>query len=174
MTFGRKAKGVLRATTLITVAAFLLIVGAHFQITNAQQTPVILTAGGGAPEAGGIATLRFVQGVLVGEVKVDDLPAQPFASGHFYGVWFVRADGSKAFLGALINDQSIIFSEGGDGEMGFRATKFTTGPADGSPITFGPAGTNVIIVLIENKINGLTPSPIGAVPGPGVAVSGSF
>ena len=86
----------------------------------------------------------------------------------------MRADGSKAFLGALINDQSIIFSEGGDGQMGFRATKFTTGPAGGSPITFGPAGTNVIIVLIENNINGLTPSPIGAVPGPGVAVSGSF
>lgn len=168
MTFGRKAKGVLRATTLITVAAFLLIVGADLQITNAQQTPVILTAGGGAPEAGGIATLQFVQGVLVGEVKVDGLPAQPFASGHFYGVWFVRADGSKAFLGALINDQSIIFSEGGGGEMEFRATKFTTGPAVGSPITFGSAGTNVIIVLIENNINGLTPSPIG------VAVSGSF
>jgi hypothetical protein len=168
MTFGRKAKGVLRATTLITVAAFLLIVGAHFQITNAQQTPVILTAGGGAPEASGIATIEFVKGALVGAVKVDDLPAQPFGSGHFYGVWFVRADGSKAFLGALINDQSIIFSEGGDGKMEFRATKFTTCPAACSPIAFGPAGTNVIIVLIENNINGLTPSPIG------VAVSGSF
>ena len=174
MIFGRKAKGVLRTTTLITLAAFFIVVGADFQITYAQQTPVILTAGGGAPGASGIATIEFVKGTLVGAVKVDDLPAQPFASGHFYGVWFVRADGSKAFLGALINDQSIIFSEGGDGRMEFRATKFTTGPAAGSPITFGPAGTNVIVVLIESNINGLTPSPIGAVPGPGVAVSGSF
>jgi hypothetical protein len=81
----------------------------------------------------------------------------------------VRNDANdKAFLGALVGEDSIIFPKGGNGEMKFSATHFTTGPNAGSPITFGAAGTNVIIVLIENNINGLTPSPIG------VAVVGTF
>jgi hypothetical protein len=87
----------------------------------------------------------------------------------------VRNDANdKAFLGALVGEDSIIFPKGGNGEMKFSATQFTTGPNAGSPITFGAAGTNVIIVLIENNINGLTPSPIGKVPGAGVAVVGTF
>jgi len=110
----------------------------------------------------------------MGEVEVSNLPLQPFASGRFYGVWFVRADGNKAFLGALINEESIIFSDGGAGNMKFHATQFTTGPDAGSAITLGQAGTNVIVVLIESSINGFTPSPVGPVPGTGVAVIGSF
>jgi hypothetical protein len=78
------------------------------------------------------------------------------------------------FLGALIGEDSIIFSAGGEGATNFAATKFTTGPNTGSAITLGPAGTNLIIVLIENNINGLTPSPVGPVPGTGAAVAGSF
>jgi hypothetical protein len=58
--------------------------------------------------------------------------------------------------------------------MEFSATQFTDGPAGGSPITLGPAGTNLILVLIEDNINGLTPSPIGPVPGTGVAAAGAF
>ena len=58
--------------------------------------------------------------------------------------------------------------------MKFAATIFTTGLDQGEPIALGAAGTNVIVVLIENKINGLTPSPVGPVPGTGVAVVGTF
>ena len=114
---------------------------------------------------------------MEGSVHINNLPVQPFGSGRFYGVWFVRTDtGDKAFLGALldVNDQSIIFSSGGVGKMKSSATQFTTGTNAGSPITFGPAGTNLIIVLIENIINGLTPSPVGPVPGSGVALAGTF
>lgn len=49
------------------------------------------------------ADIRFDLGVLQGAVTVDELPAQLYGSGKFYGVWFVRTDtGDKAFLGALI------------------------------------------------------------------------
>jgi len=58
--------------------------------------------------------------------------------------------------------------------MEFSATQLTTGFNAGGPITLGPAGTNLILGLIENIINGLTPSPVGPVPGTGVAVGGAF
>ncbi len=169
MTITRKTKGWLTTFAAIAIMATLMAT------TYAEQTIVKLAAGGGAPEASGIATIELVKGVLAGIIEVNNLPPQPFASGHFYGGWFVRTDtDNKAFLGALINNQSIIFSTGGSGEMQINATQFTDGPDAGSPITFGPAGTNTIIVLIENNIDGFTPSPIGPVPGPGVAVSGTF
>lgn len=159
----------------IAAIAALAITGLFFAPSYAQQTFVNLSAGGGAPRASGEATIRLSGGVAVGDIEVRNLPRQAFGSGHFYGVWFVRSDtGSKAFLGALISDDSIIFSAGGDGRMKFSATHFTTGPGAGSSITFGPPGTNVVIVLIESIINGLTPSPIGPVPGTGVAVVGTF
>ena len=113
-----------------------------------------------------------LRGRSAGFETVDDYT---IGSGRFYGVWFVRTDtGDKAFLGALAQDESIILSRGGRGKVEFAATQFTTGPNAGSPIRFGPAGTNLVIVLIENKINGLTPSPVGPVPGAGVALSGTF
>jgi hypothetical protein len=137
-------------------------------------TQVKLSAGGGAPGAGGSAAIALIRGAAVGTVQVHNLPSQPFGSGRFYGVWYVRSDDSKAFLGALISKDSIIFSTGGNGTMRFGATQFTTGPAAGQPLTFGPPGTNVLVVLIENVINGLTPAPVGPVPGIGVAVIGTF
>lgn len=141
----------------------------------AASTRVNLTPGAGAPNATGKAQIDFDDGVLKGSVRVEDLPAQAFGSGRFYGTWFVRTDtGDKAFLGALVNQDSIIFSEAGAGQMRFAATKFTTGPHANSPIALGPDGTNLLIVLIENNINGLTPSPVGPVPGVGVAASGTF
>lgn len=159
----------------IAAIATLAVTGLFFAPSYAQQTFVNLSAGGGAPRASGKATIRLSGGVVVGDIEVNSLPRQAFGSGHFYGVWFVRSDtDSKVFLGALVSDDSIIFSAGGNGGMNFSATHFTTGPGAGSSITFGPAGTNVIIVLIESIINGLTPSPIGPVPGTGVAVVGSF
>jgi hypothetical protein len=156
-------------TTAVVILAGLFSDGAYTQQTSAQESSVNLSAGADAPGASGVATIGLVNGVAVGEVEVDNLPAQPFGSGRFYGVWFVRTDTEdKAFLGALIHERSIIFSTPGDGETGFSATKFTTGKNAGKPITFGPAGKNLIIVLIENVINGLTPSPVG------VAVNGTF
>lgn len=152
------------------VVAVFAIVGVRFAtatraVEQGEDAPgihVALSALAGAPNASGRADIRFDQGVLQGTVTVNELPAQLYGSGKFYGVWFVRTDtGDKAFLGALIHGRSIIFSTGGDGAMKLAATHFTTGPHQGSPVSQGPPGTNLIIVLIENNINGLTPSPLG-------------
>ncbi len=142
---------------------------------NGEGRHVKLSPGAGAPSAAGEARVELVGTALVGSIRVKDLPSQVFGSGRFYGAWFVRTDtGDKAFLGALIRDSSIIFSSPGDGHVRISATKFTTGPNGGAPISLGGKGTNLIILLIENNINGLTPSPVGPVPGIGVAVSGAF
>ncbi len=157
---------------LVTIA----IVGVLFSsAARASGADVSLSPMAGAPNASGEAEIEFAGTVMQGSASVENLPPQPFGSGRFYGVWFVRTDtGNKAFLGALIGEDSIILSTGGEGATNFAATKFTTGPNAGSVITLGPAGTNLIIVLIENNINGLTPSPVGPVPGTGAAVAGSF
>jgi hypothetical protein len=142
---------------------------------RAADREVRLAASAGAPHASGVAQVELEASILDGSIRAKGLPAQPFGSGRFYGAWFVRTDtGDKAFLGTLIEDDSIIFSQPGDGSIRFAATQFTTGPHAGSPVTLGSAGSNLIIVLIENKVNGLTPSPVGPVPGTGAAVSGTF
>lgn len=161
------------ATVGIAVLVIAVWPGSHAAAVSGA-TNLALTAGGGAPGASGNATIGVIDNTVVGTITVRNLPAQPFGSGRFYGVWYVRNDNSKAFLGALIKRESIIFSTGGSGVMRFSATKFTDGPAVGSPIAFGPAGTNTLVVLIENVLNGLTPAPVGPVPGSGVAVVGMF
>ncbi len=182
MSAGGGDMGVLRMTKhakarLVSIATILLF-GVLFSSNTLAAAPrgeVILSPDEGAPAASGEARFRFEGKVMVGEVEVLNLPAQPFGSGRFYGVWFVRTDtGDKAALGALIERESIIFSRGGRGQAEFRATHFTTGPNAGSAITLGAAGKNLFVVLIENKIDGLTPSPVGPVPGTGVAVGGTF
>lgn len=166
-------KSVLSA--FVAVLTIALWIGGSIGAVSAQNIPVTLSPGAGAPDAGGSAKVQLDQATLEGSVHVTNLPPQPFGSGQFYGAWFVRTDtGDKAFLGALVNDRSIIFSTGGKGKMEFSATQFTDGPSAGSPIILGSAGVNLIIVLIENLINGLTPSPVGPVPGTGVAVAGTF
>ena len=161
------------AASAIAVVAVVAVLSSSSAL--AASTHLTLASGAGAPSASGSAQVELDEGVLQGSVKVRHLPAQEFGSGVFYGVWFVRTDtGDKAFLGALVQDGSIIFSEAGDGQTRFAGTKFTTGPHTGSPIRLGANGTNLLIVLIENNINGLTPSPVGPVPGTGVAVSGTF
>jgi hypothetical protein len=165
-----------------SIFAVVLAIGLAATLAALLITPALaagsrvqLAAGGGAPGAAGTAQLELDNGVLEGSATARDLPRQEFGSGRFYGVWFVRTDtGDKAFLGALAQDQSIILSGGGTGTVKFAATKFTTGPDAGSPVRFGAAGTNLVIVLIENNINGLSPSPVGPVPGTGVALSGTF
>ena len=160
---------------LSTVAA-VAVAGVLFGSTAfASGNQVGLSPGAGAPSASGKADVKLKEGVLEGSVRVQHLPSLPYSSGRFFGAWFVRTDtGDKAFLGALIEDDSIIFSSPGDGNLKFTATKFTTGPDAGSRITLGPAGSGEIVVLIENNVNGLTPSPVGPVPGAGVAVSGTL
>ncbi len=157
---------------IVTIAMLGVLFGSA---AHASGADVNLSPMAGAPNASGEAQIEFAGTVMQGSASVENLPSQPFGSGRFYGVWFVRTDtGSKAFLGALIGEDSIIFSAGGEGATNFAATKFTTGPNAGSAITLGPAGTNLIIVLIENNINGLFPSPVGPVPGTGAAVAGTF
>jgi len=170
----RIAVGLLGASTILVLAAGLISIStlpAHAQTT----THLALSSGDGAPGASGMIELMLSDNVLQGVAQGKDLPAQAFGSGRFYGVWFVRTDtGDKAFLGALIAHRSIILSGGGEGNMRFAASHFTTGPDAGSRITFGSPGSNLVVVLIENKINGLTPSPVGPVPGTGLALTGTF
>ena len=167
------------AIGLFGVLAMLVLAGLISMGTwpaHAQTTiHLALSSGAGAPNASGMIDLMLSGNILQGVAQGKGLPAQAFGSGRFYGVWFVRTDtGDKAFLGALIADNSIILSGGGEGTTRFAATHFTTGPDAGSPITFGSAGTNLVVVLIENNINGLTPSPVGPVPGTGLALTGTF
>ena len=176
MMLTKKIKALSRAFGAISIVAVLgLLLGSTTYASrshNASDTiRVVLSPLTGAPAASGEVEIQFVGTVMQGSVEVKNLPSQAFGSGHFYGVWFVRTDtGDKAFLGALVGNGSIIFSSGGDGKMKFAATQFTdpSGPHAGSPITLGGEGTNLIIVLIEDNINGKTPSPIGQ------AVSGTF
>ncbi len=168
-----------RRALMASVAAVVAVVAVLGALFSSQRLgtdiQVTLAPGSGAPSARGTAQLQLDGPVLKGSISVQNLPSQPFGSGRFYETWFVRRDtGDKAFLGALIQQDSIIFSRPGDGQHKFAATKFTTGPDAGSQISLGPKDTNLIIVLIENKIDGLTPSPVGPVPGTGAAVSGSF
>ena len=169
----RRIRALFSALAILVLAAGLISIGTWS--AQAQTTHLSLSSGAGAPDATGMIDLRFAGSVLQGVAQGKALPAQPFGSGRFYGVWFVRTDtGDKAFLGALIAGDSIILSDGGEGVVQFAATHFTTGPDAGSPITFGPAGTNLVVILIENNINGLTPSPVGPVPGTGLALVGTF
>jgi hypothetical protein len=160
---------------VVGIALVAILAALAISPALADAPRVELAAGGGAPGSAGVARLELENGVLEGSATANDLPKQEFGSGHFYGVWFVRTDtGDKAFLGALSQDESIILSHGGRGKVEFAGTKFTTGPDAETPIRFGAAGTNLVIILIENNINGLTPSPVGPVPGSGVALSGTF
>jgi hypothetical protein len=167
-----KVKGMsLMRVAAVGIAAALFVVVFHGTVTASGTIHVQLLPRPGAPNASGEATVKFDGGTLVGKVKARNLPAQAFGSGRFYGVWFVRTDtNDKAFLGALISRRSIILDRGGKGETEFRATRFTDpgGPNVGRAITKGPGGTNLIIVLIENNINGRTPAPVGE------AVAGTF
>lgn len=125
----------------VTVAA-VVVVGNDYHPAGAGRRHRGEAGGGaGAPAAGGVAQVELEASILDGSIRVKDLPAQPFGSGRFYGAWFVRTDaGDKAFLGALIDDDSIIFSHPGDGSIKFAATEFTTGPHAGSHITFDSSG----------------------------------
>ncbi len=165
-----------RFAAIVTIA----LLGVLFSsAAHASGADVSLSAMAGAPNASGEAEIEFAGTVMTGSVSVEGLPAQAFGTARFYGAWFVRTDQppasqDKAFLGALIGEDSIIFSAGGEGATNFAATEFTIGPDKGSAITLGPAGKNLIIVLIEDNINGRTPSPVGPVPGIGAAVAGTF
>jgi hypothetical protein len=114
---------------IVTIAMLGVLFGSA---AHASGADVSLSPMAGAPNASGEAEIEFAGAVMQGSVRVENLPSQPFGSGRFYGAWFVRTDtGNKAFLGALIGEDSIIFSAGGEGATNFAATKFTTGPNAG-------------------------------------------
>lgn len=160
----------LRARALVGAILAVAVIGAIVSASgrpahaSGSETDLVLTPGiNGVPGASGKAEIEISDGVLKGSVSVTGLLAQPEGSGKFYGVWFVNIEsGDKAFLGALQHDQSIIFASGGKGSSKFAATRFTT-PNKLLAITFGPKNKNLLIVLIENKIDGLNPSPVGEV-----------
>lgn len=123
---------------LLSTLALLAVIGATFSrpVAAATGTHVVLAPAAGAPSASGKADVQVGVGALGGSAKVEDLPAQPFGSGRFYGLWFVRTDtGDKAFLGALAKNDSIIFSHAGDGEIRFAGRSSRQDPtlARGSP-----------------------------------------
>lgn len=158
----RALLGAILAVAVIGTLGFATTRNAHASTSaDTSARHLVLTPLPGAPAASGSVRIGIDDGSLQGSVRVEHLPAQPYGSGHFYGVWFVRTDtGDKAFLNALQHDNSIIFSSSGSGRAEFSATHYTTGPDAGSTIAFGPKGTSLFIVLIETTINGLTPSPI--------------
>lgn len=163
---GRTALG--RALAFAALAVLIIVVFSDVASANGRIRVDLLPLAG-APNASGEASLKFEGGIATGTVKARGLPAQAFGSARFYGIWLVRTDlDSRAFVGALVSRRSIILDRGGKGEAEFRATHYTDGPRAGQPIMLGPRGTNVLVVLIENNINGLNPSPVAP------AIGGTF
>ncbi len=156
----RKRFAILSASTIVA----LTLLGLNIPIIQASRTTLKLapTSGSLTPNASGELSFSLRGGVLSGRAEADDLPPQ--GSHLAYVLWFVNTDtGDKAFLGPLIQDdkQTILFQSAGDGAVAFSASKFTTGPHAGSPITPASTGNNLFIVLVENKIDFANPSPIG-------------
>lgn len=145
------------------VVAAVIGVGLLAPLTEAKKTEIDLQPGPFAPNAKGEVEFRVANGVLSGKVEAKNLPAQ--GSHAFYVLWFVRTDtGDKAFLGPLLNHDSIFFLADGNGEMRFRAAAFTAGPGVGSAISLGTSGTNFFVVIAEDHIDTFMPFPISAPP----------
>ena len=132
-------------------------------LAAAKMTHIDLRPGPFAPGAKGEVEFRLGDGVLVGKIEAENLPAQ--GAHAFYVLWFVRTDsGDKAFLGPIVGHDSILFLTASDGEMRFRASAFTAGPNAGSGISQGPAGTNFFVVIAEDHIDTFMPFPVSAPP----------
>jgi len=132
-------------------------------LTEAKKMEIDLQPGPFAPGAAGEIEFRLAGGVLAGEIEAEDLPA--LGAHAFYVLWFVRTDtGDKAFLGPIVGQDSILFLRAGDGEMRFRASAFTDGPAKGSAISFGAKGTNFFVLIAEDRIDTFMPFPVSEPP----------
>ena len=117
---------------------------------------------------------RVRNGVLSGHFEGKNLPAQGFHA--FYVLWFVRTDtGDKAFLGPIVNHDSILFLT--KGELRFSASAFTDGPAKGLGISLGATGDNLFVLIAENRIDTFVPFPVsvsGMDPSPSFALTATF
>jgi len=156
--------GVVLASVLsVALVAPVLSAAVVAPSTAAKRMEVDLQPGPFAPGARGEIEFRVANGVLAGEIEAEDLPA--LGAHAFYVLWFVRTDtGDKAFLGPIVGDDSILFLRAGDGELRFRASAFTDGPAKGSAISLGPKGTNFFVLIAEDHIDTFMPFPISAPP----------
>ena len=144
----------------IAIAA-MLGVALLAPLTEAKRTEIELQPGPFAPDARGEVEFRVRNGVLSGDFEAKNLPAQ--GAHAFYVLWFVRTDtGDKAFLGPIVNHDSILFLT--KGELRFRAPAFTTGDHAGLGISLGASGTNFFVLIAENKIDTFMPFPVSAPP----------
>jgi hypothetical protein len=158
---------------IVASAVFAILVlglSAYMVHANSQnELKLSPTSGSLTPGASGTVEFSFSNGVLVGQIEAQSLPAQ--GSQLAYVAWFVNTDtGDKAFLGPLVQDggHTILFQTQGNGLVAFSVSKFTSGPDAGSQIMLASSGHNLFIVLVENNINFASPSPIGS------AVSATF
>ena len=144
------------------VLASVVGIGVFAPLVDAK-THLDLQAGPFAPGAQGKVVFKVMDGVLEGKIEARNLPA--LGAHAVYVLWFVRTDtGDKAFLGPIVNRDSILFLTSGNGEMRFRASAFTAGPGAGSAISLGATGTNFFVVIAEDHIDTFMPSPVSPPP----------
>ena len=169
-------QGIVGAKGIVGIAiAAMLGVAILAPLTAAKTTHIDLLPGPFAPDARGEVVFSVESGVLSGMIKAQNLPAQgPHA---FYVLWFVRTDtGDKAFLGPVVNHDSILFMTAGNAEMRFSAPAFTAGHP-GLGISLGASGTNFFVLIAENKIDTFVPFPVsvsGMDPSPSFALTATF
>lgn len=155
---------ILSVKAIVAIAiAGMLGIGVLAPLTEARTTHLDLGAGPFAPDASGDVVFRVNDGVLSGHIHARSLPA--LGSHAFYVLWFVRTDtGDKAFLGPIVNHDSILFLTAGNGEMRFRAPAFTDGPNKGSSISVGAVGDNLFVLIAEDHIDTFMPFPVSPPP----------
>ncbi len=150
---------------MIATLAILGLVSTLIPLVAAHTMNLQLQPGPFAPNSSGRIIFRIEDGVLLGRIRVQDLPAQ--GSHAFYVLWFVRTDtGDKAFLGPIVDrqDNSILFIVTADGLMTFKASAYTAGPDAGSSISLGAPGKNFFVLIAENQIDTFSPHPVSEPP----------
>ena len=155
-------QGIMGAKGIVGIAiAAMLGVAILAPLTAAKTTHMDLLPGPFAPGARGEVEFRVESGELSGKIEAQNLPAQ--GAHAFYVLWFVRKDtGDKAFLGPIVNHDSILFLT--KGELRFSAPAFTDGLHKGSGISLGASGSNLFVLIAENKIDTFMPFPVSEPP----------
>lgn len=161
-----------QVVSLFTLTAFLPLVStAEAAPDNLQKgRPQVLkfTSGVLGDRASGNGWVRIRNGVVSGTINARKLPA--LLPGEFYIAWYTNLEtGNAVFLGALVNNNSILFgAEGLNGRLRFDASEYTVHlPIPGTEmhtkseaIAAAAPGKNQIVVLVETSINGMTPAPL--------------
>lgn len=155
--------------TLATLAALISTAeAAPENLQKGRPQVVKLTSGVLGARATGNGWVRIRDGVVSGSINTRKLPA--LLPGEFYIAWYTNLEtGNAVFLGALVNNNSIVFdADGLNGRLKFNAPKYTVHlPIPGTEthtkneaITAAAPGNNQIVVLVETSINGMTPAPL--------------